>query len=91
MFDGPPNMRGRRPWEISEYIIDELQDERAYQHSCAWKDDQNTKSDWIAIITKYAGQANHIDPLKFREQMLKVATVACAAVETLDKNNGIPQ
>ena len=50
-------------------------------------DDKNTQNDWIAYITRYAGNALQLDSNSpvFRESMIKVAGLAIRAVEQFDK------
>jgi hypothetical protein len=41
----------------------------------------------VALITLYAGKAIDSDDLfRFREQMLRVAAIAVASIETLDRS-----
>ena len=52
-------------------------------------DDQNDRSDWVAHICVYNGRAAHqlhgaTDVDQFRENMIKVAALAVAAVEAYD-------
>jgi hypothetical protein len=73
-----------------DVVIDEICVEREYQ--CAqWGtefDDANTLNDWVTYITTYAATAAGMDtpPEKQRENMLKVATLAIAAIESFDRN-----
>lgn len=52
-------------------------------------DDKNTPNDWIAYITKYAGQAVTLpwNADTFRAQLIKTAGLCISAVEALDRNN----
>lgn len=84
-------------YKISEKILNDLNAERIYQltkaHSAqsgGWTpefDDQNTATDWIAFITHYAGRAYTFfkDPVYFRKYMVKVAALAIAAIESIDR------
>lgn len=51
-------------------------------------DSKNTSNDWVSYITRHAGQAvtypMHTEV--FKEQMIKVATLAIAAIEQLEKH-----
>ena len=77
-------------------ILQEIKEEREYQDK-RWggvkHDDQHKPNDWIAFITGYAGRAydccmEHPGDLDdFRESMIKVAALAVAAVEWVDRNN----
>jgi hypothetical protein len=70
--------------------------ERQYQLS-VWGnefDDTNSQNDWVSYITKYAGRGTadvqktlYPDPQGFRSAMIKVATLAIAALEALDRHN----
>jgi hypothetical protein len=65
-----------------------IEAERAYQDE-KWGTDfdvANTPNDWVTYITKYLGQAVTMpwDGKRFREQMLKVAALAVAALEQED-------
>jgi len=46
-------------------------------------DEKNTSNDWIAYITRYAGNAvtMSFDELVFREALIKVAALCVAALE----------
>jgi hypothetical protein len=85
-------------------IYRQIEDERLYQQH-RWGDNaddtKNTPNDWVAYISKhstrwspggfppYSGET--ID--KFRKQMIKVAALAVAAIESLERqteNNGKP-
>ncbi len=54
-------------------------------------DKTNSRNDWVAYIVAYAGRAsdkcarNEKDGQKFRENMVKVAALALAAIEATDK------
>lgn len=50
-------------------------------------DDTHSSWDWIAYLTQHAGRAVMwpFDALKFRTQMIKVAALAVAAIEWLDR------
>lgn len=68
--------------------------ERGYQNH-KWGttfDDKNTVNDWTTYITQYAGDAARMDipSQQRRTKLLKVATLAVAAIETFDRNNGFP-
>lgn len=66
-------------------IFDSINAERNYQDS-KWGnsfDSKNTPNDWVAYISKYLGQSVTM-PFNedvFRTQLLKVATLAVAALE----------
>lgn len=78
-------------------ILDLIASEREYQEA-KWGvrfDDQNTINDWVAYIANYASNAafepnNAQDVVGRREhqrtQLVKVAALAVAAIETIDRN-----
>jgi hypothetical protein len=51
-------------------------------------DRENTKNDWVSFITCYAGRADdrcsRTEGLDFRDEMVKVAALAVAAIEAYD-------
>lgn len=71
-------------------VYDAIKQERDYQNEKWGKhnDDFNTINDWIAFITDYSGRARVNNP---RGQLIKVAALAVAAIETYDRNNGFPE
>ena len=73
-------------------IFTEIEAERAYQDS-KWGiefDDKNTINDWVTYLNIYAAAATKIGQSKAaqRAQLLKVATLAVATLETFDRNDG---
>lgn len=50
-------------------------------------DDDLTVSDWIALVCKHAGKAFMFpfDGRKFRRQMIRVAAIAVAAIQSYDR------
>jgi hypothetical protein len=80
----------------TESVIEEVKAERARQVALAHGgdtksfDEGNTQNDWIAYICAYAGRAsekvfrNQRQGETFRENMLKVAALAVAAIEAYD-------
>ncbi len=75
-----------------EKILEEIRAERQHQRQL-WGDgfdDKNTSNDWLAYITGYAAQGFRLNssPTEFRKAMIKVATLAVAAVEAVDRNGG---
>ena len=71
-------------------VLAEICAEREYQDG-QWGmdfDNKNTLNDWIVYIMSYAGEAARMDaaPEQQREHILKVATLAVAAVESFDRN-----
>jgi hypothetical protein len=75
-----------------EEIFVEIENERAYQDK-KWGfafDDKNTINDWAAYIGIYTAKAvaMGIPAAEQRTQLLKVASLAIAAIETFDRNGG---
>jgi len=73
-------------------IFKEIKKERAYQDE-KWGvkfDDKNTLNDWITYINIYAGEAAKmgISKEEQRKYMVKVASLAVAALEVFDRNGG---
>lgn len=73
-------------------ILKKVKSERARQDDI-WGNDfdsLNTSNDWVSYITRYAGKAvtNPWDPNRFSENMIKVAAIAVAAIEQLEKTEG---
>lgn len=72
-----------------EEIFNKIEEERLYQEQ-RWGhiDSKNTPYNWAAYITQYAtrnliGNPEEIDVEKFRNDMLKVATLAVAALQSI--------
>lgn len=66
-------------------IFANIEQERSYQNQ-KWGtsfDNKNTPNDWVAYISKYLGQSVTMpfNDEVFRTQLLKVATLAVAALE----------
>jgi len=76
-------------------IFEAIEKERAYQDE-KWGtrfDDRNTVNDWAAYINTYLGERTTkmgLTPEQQREGMVKVATLAVAALESFDRNQGFP-
>ena len=71
-------------------IFAEIQDERARQDE-KWggpdHDDGHTSHDWIAYIVRHMGKGMYpAGPSVFRRQMIRVAALAVAAVESIDRS-----
>lgn len=72
-----------------EKILEEIKAEREYQ-DYKWggprHDDGHSANDWIAYITSYLGKNEmSYNNLDFRNDMIKVAALAVAAVEWYDR------
>jgi hypothetical protein len=84
----PPNIQ-----IALDTTLENIRAEREYQLT-KWApafDDRNTGNDWISYITQYLGKASKADNTDdFDTAMVKVATLACAAVEASRRNNGLP-
>lgn len=75
-------------------VTEEIKAERAYQDG-KWGtafDDKNTVNDWGAYIGSYTGNATNMNatPAQQRKALVKVASLAVAAIEAFDRNNGFP-
>lgn len=80
-------------------ILKEVQKERLRQIELALGDDTNkfdetnTQSDWVAYIAAYSGRApskvfrNGAQNENFRNNMVKVAALAMAAIEAYDNGH----
>lgn len=73
-------------------IFAQIETERAYQDG-KWGtqfDDANTINDWGTYIGIYVAKATAMGVSKEeqRKQLLKVASLAVASLETFDRNNG---
>lgn len=78
-----------------EQIFAEIDAEREYQEG-RWGtdfDDQNTPNDWVSYITRYLGNTCgfDIDPAERRQQLVKVAALAVAAIETQERVGVVPR
>jgi hypothetical protein len=80
---------------IRENIYDEISAERDYQDR-QWggpaHDDKHGSHDWVAYLNVYLGNAVKADKWAFdaklyRKAMIKVAALAVAAVEWVDRNH----
>lgn len=75
-------------------IFDEIELERQRQIELQLdenlSDEFNNQHDWVAYICVYAGKAvltkKRRESFKFRENMIKVAALATAAIEAFDKD-----
>lgn len=69
-------------------IFGEINDERNHQDA-KWggpdHDDDHSLNDFVAYITLHAGKAVDVEVHEQREQMIKVAALATAVVEKLDR------
>lgn len=73
-------------------VMNEISAERQHQQQ-KWGDafdDNNTVNDWGTYIGIYLARATTMQATKLeqREALVKVATLAVAAVETFDRNEG---
>ena len=86
-----------RTMATTKEILDAVGKERERQHRLALGGDtdtfdrSNSRNDWVAYISAYAGRAaakvarNEIVSCHFRSMMVKVAALAVAAIEANDK------
>lgn len=79
-----------------ERIYGEITTERMAQDALGYgpeHDDHHTSFEWVALIARHAGLgieegARGVDAVRFRRQMVRVAALAVAAVESLDRQAG---
>jgi hypothetical protein len=76
---------------MNKTIYEQIQMERIaqdFQWGGPEHDDNHSAWDWIAYLTKHVGRAVMwpFNSLIFRTQMVKVAALAVAAIEWLDRN-----
>lgn len=55
-----------------------------HEHPSA-ADDDLTPAEWIARLAKHLGRAVTLDPPTFRRQMVRVAAICVAAIESFDR------
>lgn len=73
-----------------EKIFGEIAEERGAQ-DVLWgneHDDQHDPEDWVGFIIKHAKKSDpsfHLDKEIFRKQMVRVAALAVAAIEWVDR------
>lgn len=74
-----------------ESIFADINAERGYQDE-KWggpvHDDEHSVHDFVAFITKYAGNAVEASAFDQRKALIKVAALAVAAVEKIDRAAG---
>jgi len=77
---------------MSNETYDEIRNERKKQDK-KWggidHDDKHSSHDWVAYIVRHTGMAVHWpwDTNIFRQQMIRVAALAVAAIEWTDRKN----
>lgn len=83
---------------MGDNIYTEIKAERAYQDNRWGKnfDDNNSIYNWAAFITNYAtngltGNPLHATRVAFRKNMVKVAALAVAAIESIDRTEAAQQ
>lgn len=84
---------------LTATILTEVHEERKcqialqYDHKPALNDRDNSQNDWVAYICAYAGRGaqkvarNEREGCSFRENMVKVAALAVAAIESYDEGH----
>ena len=78
-------------------ILDEIRQERARQdekYGGPDHDDSHHPGDWCLILTKYLGRAaaetiDAVPDAAFRDNMMKIAAVAIAATQSLDRTQSV--
>src|SRR5262245_13343286 len=77
-------------------IFNEINTERQMQESQGFDaahDYSHSCNDWVALVARHAGLgvndgAKDFDPERFRKQMVRVAALAVASIEALDRFTG---
>ena len=72
-------------------ILEEINEERRRQSKWGESfDDKNTPNDWATYIVHYATRAcmRELDYGKIKKDMIKVAALAIAVIETMERNEG---
>lgn len=77
-----------------ERLFGEIATERLVQDSIYGgpeHDDAHTAEKWVALICRHAGLgiddgAASLDPVRYRRQLVRVAALAVAALESLDRH-----
>jgi hypothetical protein len=76
---------------VRHAVFGEITAERTYQDS-KWggkpHDDTQLPEDWQKYIIEYAGGTGRASTYEFRKRMVKVAALAVAAIESLDRKTG---
>ena len=70
-------------------IYDEIRDERQRQdakHGGAEHDDAHTVNDFVAFISKHAGRCVDAELHEVRDHMIRVAALAVAVVQKVDRD-----
>lgn len=77
----------RRSFVEVETILLEVGNERVAQRSLhrIVEDDDLSPAEWIARLAKHLGRAVTLDPPTFRRQMVRVAAICVAAIESFDR------
>ena len=69
-------------------LYDEIRDERCQQddkHGGAEHDDDHSINDFIAFISKHSGRCVDAKPREVRGHMIRVAALAVAVIEKIDR------
>jgi hypothetical protein len=48
-------------------------------------DDAHTPQEWASFVVEMARRAAHETPIEYRQRMVKVAGLACSAIEAFDR------
>jgi hypothetical protein len=87
-------LQQERKYQLEKGREDKLDGESGWSYEF---DDANTPNDWAAFINIYLGRAVQTSNVgataeaEFRKNMLKVATLAVAAVEAVDRGRTAPR
>ena len=77
---------------MTKKVLREIRAERDRQKKLHGSDEMNSLNDWVAYITAYAGRAsdcirNFREKQSSRDSLIKVAALAVAAVEAIDRGD----
>lgn len=74
-----------------KHIIDEIKEERRRQDE-KWDIQDHSPYKWLVILGEEIGEANRAilegSLLQYRDELIQVAAVAVAAIESLDRGAG---
>lgn len=75
-------------------VLKQVMDERQAQinkHGGVPNDDRNSLSDWIRWMVEHLAFASRDEHTGTRQELVRVAALAVAAIEAYDRNGGFPK
>jgi hypothetical protein len=83
----PETIWGPLAYPKTVAVLIEIADERVGQHSEYGEegDDHLNPAEWVARLVKHVGRAVTLDPAVFRRQLVRVAAICVAAIESHDR------